>query len=301
MKANDGINVWVFIPLDGDDVARFSSYRASVQQTIKNALGYYEDMVSCRNINKSDLLIKMVPPDRSTQFFDFLGLPRELRDEIYQGLLPGRVSHQDQSPRTRSVPAMLLVNRQIREEFQDTLFRKTTYVLRFETCDNRKCPCHRFRPPSPIGRMTEVMQRPEAHKILHIHKHQFPVKLASKHEDYMKLFRHIEINFKTLPSHRSEGCNNISQIVQSVSKTLKDLVDRSRPMLTITVRWFYKASTKTVHKSDNAHLARLDWWVRAIKSHNLIVLVGRKILKRVDRSFELLAELHVAPQWYFEE
>lgn len=62
---------------------------------------------------------------------DFLGFPRELRDMVYHEMLPKKLSRRC-LPKDESPLGLLLANKQIKEEFEELLYRIRRYQLNLE-------------------------------------------------------------------------------------------------------------------------------------------------------------------------
>lgn len=229
-------------------------------------------------------------------FFDFLGLPRELRDHIYKDTLPEHLSHQDNSLEWDSPLGLLLANKQINKEYRELFFKQTPYLIKFRSCYKHSCSCIRSHWGFDPECFKDVLLPPNAADEIVVHcRHIVPALISPRHESAIRCFDHIKISFAVPASANHEGCESIPQIVESLASTIDRRLWQNyyKKPLALTVQWTYKTAGKMANKPDSVHSARIGLWIKALKKHNLVAKVIKDDLRRSGLECELVADLKV--------
>lgn len=149
--------------------------------------------------------------------FDFLGLPRELRDMIYKEMIPGHLSHQDKTLLVESPISLLFTNKQIYAEFQD-IVNEATYSLTFCICAPN-CACRRR-----WGEFDSkaAKQEPDPDLEIEVHSTSPGAVIAHKHRKALAQFKNVEIVFDVSKTVGFEiGLTCIPRIIRSIAPALR--------------------------------------------------------------------------------
>jgi hypothetical protein len=132
-----------------------------------------------------------------TSYFDFLGLSRELRDQIYRCLIPVHISasnyHTNIYKKGATLPRVCRINRQTRAEALAVLYAGI-YTLKFESC-GPACNCRVANHNSAVTG-TNIVYTPSTHmdeRFAKIHQYAGAKALTGAQSQAMRSFNRIHI------------------------------------------------------------------------------------------------------------
>ena len=208
--------------------------------------------------------------------FDFLGLPRELRDMIYEEALPETFSHMDDTPIISYPLGLLYVNKQVSAELIHSM-RNMSYRLRYKNCST-KCPCRTTDAPDEL--LDELLDSPDADGRVVVH-HDADCRLTSKQSSAIRNFRSIEVWYLVPRRARHTGQRQIAKVVQSMAGDLLSACKKApSDPLKLRILWSYPACESVKNHSAEYHLKNTRLWISQFKR------AERHLdLKIVNRSF----------------
>ena len=201
--------------------------------------------------------------------FDFLNLPRELRDKVYANLFPDFISHQERLTAANSPYGLLTANKQIYNEFRGWIYETVPYRLVFRPC-NVHCPCRfKKRREREFDRQA-ASEVKAANEDIEVHSAKVPIALAAEHKKALRIFNNVEIKWAIPHANgQNKGVNNCQQIVEAIASSLRQSKQLHDCPVQLTSLWTYKCWTHLADNVDASHEKRGMEWMQWLKKNDL--------------------------------
>ena len=230
--------------------------------------------------------------------FDFLGLPKELRDAVYRYFVPSRITasiyHSGIFEPEALLPPIFRINAQIRAEALALLYAGT-YVLRFEPC-GPACDCRVAKHNSSVQRK-KIVHKPSAlmdEKFAKIHEYADLKSFTPAQKQALRSFSHIHVSWVLgkyeFPTHGIWGPKAIVKLL--ATEIMEAVADGSREV-ELTFDWSWLSPNGTV---DTPHLRKLQRWAEDFRKKKFKVRVLGARARNINGRWQLRSKLALSVQ-----